>query len=143
MPATEARIGYGTGFFLATPEAPAVYTEIAEILSITPPSVSRDLPEATHMKSPDRWKEYIPGLRDGGEITMELNFVPDSETTQRLLEAGGELSTSKAKVIFPDATEWGFSCFCTEFTPQVPVDDRMTATCTFKVTGPIDTTDPS
>lgn len=95
------------------------------------------------MKSPGGWKEYIAGLKDGGEITVDMNFIPGSATTTRLLAAQIEEDPSPLKIVFPDASEWGFSVYCTGFTPAVPVDDKMTTSATFKVTGPPDFTDPS
>jgi hypothetical protein len=143
MAATQAKIGYGSQLLIASPDAPTTYVALAEITNITPPPMTRDLPEATHMESPGGWKEYVPGLKDGGEISVDMNFIPGSAATLRLLEMQTESEASPVKIKFPGGEEWGFTAFCTGFTPEVPVGDVMTATATFKVTGEPDFTDPS
>lgn len=139
--ATEASIGYGTKFRLASPEAPAVFTALAEITSVSPPPMTRDIIDATHMESPDRWREFIAGLKDGGEISLDLNFVPGGATDARLRDAQTELEPSPVEIEFPNGSVWGFNAFCTGYEPESPVDDKMTATATFKVTGAPDFSD--
>jgi len=140
---TEARIGHGAKFRVATPEAPTIYLDLAEVTNIGPPPMTRDVIDATHMDSPDGWREFIAGLKDGGEASITLNFVPGGATDARLREMQTELEPSPIKIAFPSGSEWGFTAFCTGYTPQMPVDDKMTADCTFKVTGAPDFTDPS
>lgn len=59
----------------ATPE---VFTAIAEIkdLSLDP---SRDSEEVTHQGSAG-WKDFIPVLRDGGSVKVDLNWLPNDVT---------------------------------------------------------------
>jgi predicted secreted protein len=141
--ATEARIGHGAEFRVATPEAPTVYTTLGEVTNIQPPPMVRDVIDATHMASPNKWREFIAGLKDGGEVQISLNFIPDSATDVRLRAMQTEDDPSSIKIVFPGGEEWGFTAFCTGYTPTVPHDDKMTADATFKVTGEPDFTDPS
>ena len=64
MAATEADIGYGAIFKVGNGGSPTeTFTDFgAEVTSITPPGYSRDALDATHMASPDRFREYIAGL---------------------------------------------------------------------------------
>ena len=32
--------------------------------------------DATHMASTDKWREFVGGLRDAGEVSITINFVP-------------------------------------------------------------------
>ncbi|MGH6862468.1 MAG: phage tail tube protein, partial [Phyllobacterium sp.] len=66
MADTKARIGYGTALELALASEPAVFTYIAEAYSATPPSDTDDQVDATHFQSPNRYREFIPGLTDAG-----------------------------------------------------------------------------
>lgn len=140
---TNARIGHGASLLIATIAAPTVYVPLAEVTSITPPPMTRDIIDATHMDSPDGWREFIAGLKDGGELSLAINFVPGGATDLRLIEMQTESAPSPIKIRFPGGSEWGFDAFCTGYTPNVPVEDKMTAEATFKVTGAVDFTDPS
>lgn len=141
--ATNARIGHGTSFALATLGAPSVYTALGEVTSITPPPIKRDIIDVTHMESPEGWREFIGGLKDGGECSLDLNFVPGSATDDTLVAMQVEVSPRNVEITFPNGASWKFAAFCTGYTPTAPVDDKMTATATFKVTGKPDFIEPS
>ncbi|MEW9838236.1 phage tail tube protein [Mesorhizobium marinum] len=74
---TDAAIGYGSVFEVST-NGGSSWTEIAEVFSITPPSDTVDVIDATHMASPNRTREFVLGLQDPGEASFEMNFVPGS-----------------------------------------------------------------
>lgn len=141
--ATEAAIGHGTIFAMATIAAPGDYVNLAEVTSVKPPPVTRDIIDATHMQSPGKWREFISGLKDGGECTLDLNFVPGGATSTRLELAQTEEEPSNCKITFPNGAVWYFAAYCTGYEPEAPVDDKMTASVTFKVTGAVEFQDPS
>jgi predicted secreted protein len=140
---TQARIGHGTTLGIASVLAPTVYAAVAEITSVSPPPISRDIIDATNMDSPGGWREFIPGLKDGGEMSADLQFVPGSATDALLIGMQAETEPRPMKITFPNGEEWGFDAFCTGYQPTAPVDDKMTATATFKVTGEPDFLNPS
>lgn len=133
---TQAKIGHGTTFAIQT-GSPLDYETIAEVTNITPPNLARDAVDATHTASEEGWREFIPGLKDAGEVSIELNFVPGSDSTDLLMEAFNAAEPVTCKITFPDspATEWTFAAIMTGFETEAPVDDKMTATATFKLTG--------
>lgn len=135
---TLAKIGYGSSFYLWDPSAgPAAYVAIAEVTSITPPNQSVDQIDASNMDSPNRYREFIPGLTDPGECTIEMNFVPGSASDAliRARRAAGDYQN--AKIEFPDGDTWTFSAFVSGYEISTPIDDKMTATLTLKVAGEI------
>ena len=77
MPASAAMIGYGTKFAINTLASPAVFTDVAEIMSVTPPSEAIDVIDVTYMGSADLTREFKQGLMDPGEASFEMNFVPE------------------------------------------------------------------
>lgn len=77
MAETAASIGYGS-FFHISEDNGATWIELAEVFDITPPNDTVDEIDATHMQSPNRTREFIPGLIDPGEASFEMNFVPGS-----------------------------------------------------------------
>lgn len=136
--ATNAKIGHGTLFaILSDSVSPADYVTVAEVTNITPPNLARDAVDATHTASSEGWREFIPGLKDAGEVTFEMNFVPSGASTDLVLEAFNADDPVSCKITFPDTppTEWTFSAICTGFEPEAPVDDKMVASVTLKLTG--------
>ena len=136
---TNAKIGHSALFKIENEDSPQVFTTIGEINSIGMPSISRDTIDATHSESPDKWREFIAGLKDGGEVSAELNFVPGSAGTTLLLGQLDNDAPSVCKITLPMFTPayvWTFDAFLTGFDPgDAPVGDKMTATVTFKITG--------
>lgn len=141
---SQARIGYGTLLERRTSAAgasPEVWQLIAERTSIGGPSMSRDAPDVTHMDSPGGWREFVPGLKDGGEVPVEGNFIPKNATQNAETGILAEFSQDVAghwRITFPDGspeTVWEFDAIMTGFEPSMPVDDKMTFSATLKVTG--------
>ena len=142
---TLASIGHSNLFqIFDTAASPEVWTTVAEVGNITPPSYARDAQDATHTESTEGWREVIPGLKDGGEISVELNFVPDTNSMDLILAQFDSDELTQARVLFADGVQTGplptcsrFTCsgVVTGFKPEAPLDDKMKATLTFKVSG--------
>lgn len=134
--ATEAQIGYLSEFWLD--DAVGALTELGEILSVTPPNPQTAQVEATHMKSPDRRREFIAGLIDDGEGTFQMNYVPGSASDVLIRAAQTDGVTRSYKIVIPDgAGTWEVTgdCIVTGYQRDIPIDDRMTATMTVKFSG--------
>lgn len=132
---TQAAIGHGTLFKIGNGATPEVFTTVAEVTSIKPPNLSRDPVEATHTESPEKWKEFIAGLKDGGEVGIELNFVPGSATTLLLMAQFDTDVVGNKQVVFTTGQVWSFAAFQTGFEPDTSTPDKMTASSTFKISG--------
>lgn len=130
---TDATIGHNT-LFQRDPGTGS-YATLAEVTSITPPNLTRDTIDATHMLSTSRYREFISGLRDGGEATIELNFIPGGAAMTSLLADFISNAVVPYKILFPNSTAWTFDAFVTSIGPEAPLDDKMSASITFKITG--------
>lgn len=134
--AHEERIGHGTQFHRSSDgTSGGTFAKVGRVRDLTPPALSRDPVESTDMESEDRWREFIGGLKDGGELNFEITFDPGSTETTDFMS---DLNTDEPgyyKIIFPSADEWGFSALMTGFEPTTPVGEKMTASVTFKVSG--------
>ena len=140
---TQARIGYGTLLERRTAVGSPTdtYQLLAERVTLTGPGLSRDAPEASNMDSPEAWKEFIPGMKDGGEIQIEGNWIPkhasQAPDTGLLSEFSSDVF-GHWRLTFPDGspeTEWEFDAILTNFEPTMPTDDKMTFSATLKITG--------
>jgi predicted secreted protein len=109
------------------------YVPFAEIVDVTPPNVSRDSIGVSHHGSPGGYKEFIPGLRDGGEISLTLNWIPSA--TETLLVAFNSGTVDSFRITLPNSVTCTFSGFVMSHSPATPRDDKMTLAVTLKVSG--------
>jgi hypothetical protein len=138
MAASEAIIGYGATFEVETSAGSGVFTELAEITSISPPNLAVDEVEVTHMSSPDRTKEFIAGLTDPGDMSVELNYIPASATDDFILAWRTDGSTRSCRITYPDETTTDtFPAFVKGFAPTLATADKAAATLTLKVAGAV------
>ncbi len=134
--AHDESIGHGTQFQRSDDgTSGGTFASVGRVRDVTPPALARDAIETTDMESPERWREFIGGLKDGGEVSFEITFDPGSAETTAFMSDINTNTAGYYKLVFPDASEWGFAALMTGFEPGVPVGDKMTATVTFKVTG--------
>ncbi len=134
---SDADLGYGLTFRIKASAEATDYTALAEVYSVTPPESTIDTVEVTHMQSPNRKREYIPALSDNGTASAEMNYVPGSATDlliEGLISAGDVVG---AEITYANGTVVAFDCMVSSYSKDVPVDDRMTATVEFQVTGDV------
>lgn len=136
--ATDARIGHGTLFSVGDGGSPETFTNVAEVTNITPPSITKDIVDASHMEMGHRYREFIVGKLDGGEAKLEINFIPGGPGQDVLADLQAADDPSNMRITWANGEAWAFTAYCTGFEPSVPVDDKMTAIASFKVTGAID-----
>lgn len=132
---TGALLGFGVLFKFLTSTGPDVYTTIGEQNAVTPYDVSVDSIDATHEQSPGAWKEFIPGLKDGGSIELTLHYIPGGAVEAQLLGYLG--STQVCRSTFPSGAYVGYSAFITSKSPDTPIDGKMTTKLKMKITGPV------
>ncbi|WP_136441633.1 phage tail tube protein [Pacificoceanicola onchidii] len=124
----DAQIGFGSDFKRGT-------TTVGEVISITPPSISRDVVDATHMSSPEGWREFIAGLKDGGEVSVQIQSKPSTPAYAAMLADFDSDAAVTYSIDFPDGSSWTFTAFITGFEGEDPLEERITSTATFKITG--------
>lgn len=118
---------------MATP-GPAVFTAIANVTSVSGPEIERETYDVTAHDSPDGWREFIGGLKDGGEVSVEVNYDP--RIHDDLVADFDDVEPRDYKMTFPGTLgEWAFSAILTGFSQEAPVDDKLSAELTFKVSG--------
>lgn len=133
--ATNAAIGFGTLLKRGDGESPEVFTALAEVTAINGFDLSKDTQDATHMGSTARYREFISGLRDAGEISVEVNFVPDGTTLDNAMTDYEADVARNYQIVWVDTSEFEFSGICTGVSTAAAVGDKMAATFTYKLTG--------
>jgi len=126
-------IGYGVTFAKKT--APDTYVELVELVEFDPPEFKQDSVEFTHHKSPERWREFKPGLRDAGETSLTYNLIPGLADDDTVADAFAAPGVQEWRVKYPDGATLDVKGFFTSHKHAVPIDDRMTGSATFKISG--------
>lgn len=124
------------------PSSPAVFTAIPEVFSISGVGQTNALVDVTNFDSAGS-REYVGGLADGQEITIECNYVPEhanfaqqsgmiSDVTGKVTRGFQLLATgSSPNVLFE------FSAAVLSYAVGPSIDDKNTITFTAKISGAI------
>lgn len=135
MSETNASIGYGTMIQRGDLLTPTSFADLAELKDISGPSMEVDSVEATHQASPDAHKEFIPGLVDGGEVSVEMQLIEGGAERGNLLEDFQGRVTRFWRIVLPSSGSWTYKAFITGFDPANPIEDVMTDSLSWKITG--------
>ncbi|MCJ8139514.1 phage tail tube protein [Falsirhodobacter halotolerans] len=130
-------IGYGSTVRIGRGANPE-WTDLDLIGDIEMPDEQVDEIDVTHMQSPGRRKQFIPGLIDGGEVAVPMNYIPGSASDQMLkeLKASGEvvlIEITLPAVAPAAAIPEVFAGYLSGYARTAPVNDKMTATATFRL----------
>ena len=138
--ATAAVSSFGTLLKAGDGGSPTeVFTTIAEVKDISGPSMEQGTEEVTTHSSPARFREFIPTLLDGGEVTFDVNFIGDA--TQGPADGVYDDMVDGTKrnytITFPTtgADVVTFAAYVTGFEPDAPVEGVLGASITLKITG--------
>ena len=133
---TSALIGHGTLLKRGDGGGPEVFTTVAEVQDITGPSGSLDTSDVTNMDSPDKYKEFIAGLLDGGDVSFDVNFINVASQTDILTDHQNRTKRNFEMIFpLPGNPKWSFTGFVTGFDNSAPVEGALTASITIKITG--------
>jgi len=137
---TQAIKAHGTLLKIGDGQPSEVFTTIAEVTEISGPSLEQESLEVTSHDSSGGFREFVGGLIDGGEITLTINYVPTEAThnaTTGLIADLKNMIVRNFQLVFPDSgsTTWNLSALVQSFEPTEPVDDKLGADVTLKVTG--------
>lgn len=116
-----------------------VFVTIANVSDLSGPSRSREAIEVTAHDSPDQYREFVKGLKDGGEVTLTLNYDPAGATHAALDDDFEEDALRDYQIVVlpgeADEHTWEFSGLITDLSDSFPIDDRMEREVTVKISG--------
>lgn len=138
-PAATARWGAGSKMWRYDEDA-STWDEIAYISDLGIPSPEVSAIETTYHGS-GGVKTFVPGETDPGTVEITINWNP-TETSHNILYADRDAKLIRKYMIEVidgalDSTleTYEFCGFVTQISPEVPLDDRMSATVTFQISG--------
>lgn len=132
--ASNAFAGVGTVFQRWSGSA---WDSIAEIKTISGPTMSRETIDVTSLDSGGGYREFIASFRDPGTVTLTMNFT---RTTYDLMKLDFDAEVSQNyEIVLPDSekTSLEFVGLVTELPIEISTDDAVTSTVTIKVTGEV------
>lgn len=120
---------------------PETFEAIGNLTSITIPGFSREIYDVTAHDSPNKWREWIGGLLEGGEASCDLNYDPattlDGQTVYMTLVADAESPDPvNYEIELPDGSKFACALLITEYADiDAPFDGKVTGSITFKLSG--------
>ena len=113
----------------------AIWVDIAEITNLGGPDMSKDTIDVTSLDSVGGYRKFISGFRDGGTISITMNFT----------RAGYEMMKNdfdsdllrNYEIFLPDTDETSleFEGLVTELSLTNSTDSQITADVSIKVSG--------
>lgn len=107
---------------------------VAELTNVGGPSVSVDPIDVTSHDSADKFREFVAGLKDGGEISVEGNLVSSAQGNV-ILDNIVSGTVVAVVITFPSSITFTAQGFATGFEPGAPHDDKLSFSATIKITG--------
>lgn len=139
---SDALHGHGASVLLSSTTHPTNGTAIGNIITIGGPELSRDPLDVSTMDSASKAREFIPGMLDSGEVTIELNYDGTDGGTGDLLASYLSSNVNTAIVIrFGDSavatneSHWDCLGAITALGNAIPFDDKVTQSVTIKLSG--------
>ena len=123
--------GYGSIFCLGTTSTDQA---VGAITNISGPGLSLDTIDVTAHDSASAAREFVGGLIDGGEVSIEGNLISATAANVIIAELVARTSTTCA-VIFPTKAFWEFEAIVTGFETDSPHDGKIGFSASVKVTG--------
>ncbi|MGI5347045.1 phage tail tube protein [Streptomyces sp. CA-250714] len=110
------------------------FTAIANVTNIEGPEIERDTYDVTSHDGVDGWRDFIGGLKDGGEVTLEVNYDP--RVHDDLIADFEDTDPRDYKIVFPKSLgSWQIKALLTGFSSEAPVDGKLAAELKLKVSG--------
>lgn len=109
---------------------------IGNILSVDIGGRARDSLDSSDMDSTDKFREFISGMADEGDLTVEVNYDGANAGIADALDTAYQLGTAETWTItWPDGSTFVCSGFITSLGVATPFEDKITQSLTIKLSG--------
>ncbi len=118
-------------------------TTIKEVCDISGPAMKAGTIDTTSHDSTGGWREFVTTLKEGGEVTFQINYDPAHATHKNaaggLLKAFNDGTLEAFSVTFTDiaGSVWSFNAYVTGFVPKMPVEGKLSADVTLLISGAV------
>ena len=129
--------GISIFFSTSTVASTAAAAIIEEVNSFSGPSGAAGIIDVTHLLSTA--KEKLVGLRDEGQVSLNLNFIATGAVQTKLRECRSARTKSNLGIAFSDTAKTiaKMECYVTGFSIAGSVDNKLSGAVTIEITGPV------
>lgn len=113
----------------------STYVAVADVTSIDVLDASVDTIDVSSHDSTGQWREFVAGMKDGGELSMDINYDPSVHGA--IWSALGATRNHRITLTDSGAAVVAFSGIVTALQAQAPYDDKLSASVSIKVTGAV------
>ena len=133
--ATQAISSHGTKLKVGDGADPEVFATIAEVVDITGPGQTLNTEDVTNHDS-GGWREVIPTILEGGEVTFDVNYFGDATHTAILTDIKAR-AFRNFEMEYPDGSKDEFGGYFTAFSKAAPVEGILRASVTIAISGAV------
>src|SRR5882672_4579063 len=126
MNMASGQLGYGATLSVSG-------TALPNITEINMPALDVSYVEATHLQSPNRYREWVPGLRDAGDASFKQLYT-EAALTYALAQKGVE---QPFKISFPDGAQCSFQASLSKSECDLTPDAVAIISHTMRVLGQV------
>ena len=109
---------------------------IGNVISVSVDGQTRDAIDISTMGSTSKFREFVSGMADGGEISCEVNYDGAAAGVANSLNTIYQGGTAETwTVTLSDTSTFASSGFITNLGMAVPFDDKITQSITIKLSG--------
>lgn len=117
-------------------------TTISEVRDGSGPEQKAERDDVTNQSSPDFYKEWIPTLLDGGDVSFDCNYIPGDASQAGLLAAMQARSLEDFTLTAPapySGEVIGFQAYVVNWDIKWPHSKHSVLNVKLAVTGPVTT----
>lgn len=109
---------------------------VANLTSIDGPELTLETVDVTAHDSEGGYREFVPTIRDGGDVNLAGNFT-DVEAAEVLLDLLNSADLCDVVITFPTDPEvtWTFEAIVTQYKTNSPHDSKIDFSARLKVSG--------
>ncbi len=139
MAASQGSTGKGTLLKIGNGASSETFNSILEVRTISGPNLDTEFVDATHLESPDNFREQKPSFKVAGDVTFQCNFLPDDATTQALLQTNYDAQTlTNFELTFASfSKKWSFAAYVKSFGPSADPGEMLTIDVTLAISGKV------
>jgi predicted secreted protein len=117
--------------------SPETFTAIAKADNLQGPGLKRAMIDVTALDTATSYDEFVAGIKSGGEVSIDLFFMPDDPGHQHLLTDFDNGTLRNFQLYFPSATPitWSFAAYVFDYQPKAAIKSALTAAVKFKISG--------
>lgn len=122
-----------------------VYVPVGQVKDITGPAMTRGDVDVSDHDSATGYREFLPGLTDGGVVTFIIGFDPQNTAHIQGVGTGllGDFEGSGCTLaaweytlaVCAGTAVWTFDGYVNGFTQNAPVEGELTADLSVKISG--------